>query len=487
MKTLKFTFYVLLINLIVPFNLVGQNKEVPITTSSKEAKELFVKGREKLINSEAVAATKLLDQAIQKDPNFAMAYLLRAQSGGGFNVFRQNIDKAVSLANNVSEGEKHEILFYQAQADGDGVKEKENLDWLLKNFPSDKGIQTEAGIYYFGNKDYSTALAHFKKATELDKNYATAYNMIGYCQSSLNNYPEAEKAFQTYIKLNPNRANPYDSYAELLLKMGKYDESIAEYKKAYEKDPVNFANSLAGVGNNYIFKEDYATARKYYQDYYDKATMPGGKLAALYLKAVSYLYDNKVDEAVKAFDDYRAFAEKENLAVNAIFSYANQGLILTETGNPTEGMKYYEKATDLIGKSKLSKVDVDNFMIQSMLWKYYALTAQGDYDKAKVEADRAKEKIESRKNHNEEMALNSLMAYSALKDGKYDEAIQLYSKADQEDPLNWYYQAVAYNMKGDKQNASALMEKIKKSNVNSLNLALVRNKSLENMAMEENK
>lgn len=484
MKTIKFTFYILLISFILPLTLVAQNKEVPVTTSSKEALDLFLKGREKLENSEAFAASTLLDQAIQKDPSFAMAYLLRSQSGGGFNVFRQNLDKAVSLVGKVSAGEKQEILMAQAQADGNGAKEKEYLDGLLKNFPSDKRIQTQAGIYYFGINDFSTALDHFKKATDLDKNYATAFNMIGYCQSALNNYPEAEKAFQTYIKLNPNMGNPYDSYAELLLKMGKYDESIAQYKMAFDKDPENFAISLGGVGHNYIFKGDYTTARKYYQDMFDKSKMPGGKLSGLYWKAISYLYEGKVDESVKAFDDYRAYAEKENLATNAINSYANQGFILTETGNPKEGMKYYQKATDLIGKSKFSKVDVDNFMTQSMLWQYYNLTAQGEYDKAKGEADKAKQKVDSRKNPGEEMALNALMGYSAFKQGNYDQAIQFYSKADTQDPLNWYYQAMAYDKKGDKQNADKLYEKIKTLNVNSVNLALVKNKVMGNRIAE---
>lgn len=484
MKTFKFTFYVLLISLIVPLSLLAQNKEVPVTTSSKEALDFFMKGRDQLENSEAIAATALLDQAIQKDPNFAKAYLYRSQSGGGFTVFRKNLDKALSLVGKVSAGEKYEILFTQAQADGNGVKEKEYLDWLVKNFPSDKRIQTQTGIYYYGNKDYSKALTHFTKATELDKNYAPAYNMLGYCQSSLNNYKEAEKAFQTYIKLTPNSANPYDSYAELLLKMGKYDESIAQYKKAVEKDPVNFTLSLAGVGHNYIFKGDYPTARKYYQQYFDKATLPGGKLNALYWKAVSYLYENKVDEAVKTFDESRAVAEKENLATNVINAYANQGFIVTETGKPDEGMKYYEKAINLIGKSKFSKVDVDNLMTQAGLWRFYNLTAQEDYEKAKAEAAKIKQKVESRKNHGEEMFLNSLMGYSAFRQGNYEEAIQYYSKADTDDPLNWYYQAMAYQKKGDKLNASKMLEKIKSSNVNSLNLAIAKNRAIESLAEE---
>ncbi len=84
--------------------------------------------------------------------------------------------------------------------------------------------------------DFSTATGTFyKMQLNLIPNYAPVYNMIGYCQSALDNYQEAEKAFQTYIKLIPNSPNPYDSYAELLLKIGKYDESIAQYKIAVEK------------------------------------------------------------------------------------------------------------------------------------------------------------------------------------------------------------------------------------------------------------
>ena len=485
MKTHKLIYCILLIFITVPLHLAAQNKEVPVTTSSNEAKDLFLEAREQIENMETIAATDLLDQAIAKDPGFATAYLYRSQSGGGFNVFRQNLDKAVSLADNVSEGEKYQILYTQAQADGNGVKAKEYLDLLLKDFLSDKRIQTQAGTHFFGNQDYSQALDHFTKAVKLDKDYAAAYNMIGYCQSALNNFPEAEKAFQTYIQLVPENGNPYDSYAELLLKMGKYDESIAQYKMAFEKDPVNLVVSLSGIGHNYIFKGDFEAARNYYQESFDKATTPSGKLSALYWKATSFLHEGKVDEAVNAFDDYRSLAEKENLSTNAIYSYANQGFILTETGNSAEGMKYYEKAIDLIGKSEFSKIDKDNFMTQAGLWKYYNLTAKGDFEKARAEADKVKQKIESRQNQNEEMLFNSLLGYAAYKMGDFDQAIQLYSKADAEDPLNWYYQAMGYHKKGDNQKAATILEKIKTSNVNTLNLALVRNKALENLAMED--
>ncbi len=481
MKTLKIGFYILLIILfVVPLNLLAQNKEVAITTSSKAALDLFLKGRDKLENFDSPKAALLFNQAIQADPDFAMAYLYRSQSGGGFKIYQQNLDKAVSLVDKVSIGEKYEILYSKASADGNGMKQKEYLDLLLKNFPTDKRVQTDVAGYYYGMNDFSTALVHFNKAAELDKNYAPAFNMIGYCQSSLNNYEEAEKAFQTYIKLSPNSPNGYDSYAELLLKMGKYDESIVQYKKALEFDST-FSFSLTGIGNNYIFKGDYANARKYYQEYYDEAPMFGGKLSALFWKAVSFIHEGKVEDAISAFDEYRTLAEKANQTTTVIMSYAYQEIILIEIGNPSEGMKCYEKAIDLIEKSILPETVTENFRTYAMLWHFNALTANGELEKAKTEAVKCQQKVESRMNPGEEMTLNSLFGLLEIKNGDYEKAIQYFSKADTEDPLNWYYQAVAYNKKGDTQNANKLLEKITKSNVNSLNLALVRNRAMEEL------
>jgi len=481
MKTRKLGPYIVwIIFLVFTLNTMAQVKEVPITTSSKEALNLFLSGRDKLENIEFFEAAPLFDKAIQLDPNFALAYLYRSLSGGGYNVFRQNLDKAVSISDKVSEGEKLQILFVQAQVDGNGLKQKEYLDQLLKSFPSDKRIHYWAGGYYFSINDFPTALVHLTKSTELDNKYAPSYNQIGYCQSALGNYQESEKAFQTYIKLIPNNANPYDSYAELLLKMGKYDESIAQYKKALEKDP-GFTTSLAGIGNNYIFKGDYGSARKYYQEFFDKASTIDEKLSAINLKATSFIHEGKIKEALTAFEEYRTLAEKENLIPNMIDSYNYQGQLLAESGNSLEGMKYYQKGFDLLEKSKLQEVEKERFVMFSMLSHVYYLAVNGELDKASAESEKCILKVESRKDPFEEMFLNSNIGFLEFKKGNYDKAIQYFSKGFKDNPFCWYYTALAYSKKGDIQNASKLFEKITKWNVNSIDLALVRKRALDEL------
>lgn len=481
MKTLKHCLYLLLTFMfIVPVDLLAQVKEVPVTTTSKEALNNFLSGRDKTENMQTVLAASLFDKAIQQDPSFALAYLYRSQVGGGYNVFRQNLDKAINLQGKVTDGERQMISYFKASAEGNGQLQKESLFQLLNSYPDDKRVESLVGEYYYGINDFQAALVYLNKATELDLNFAPAYNMIGYCQSALNNYPEAEKAFQTYIRLIPDNPNPYDSYAELLLKLGKYDESIAQYKIALEKDP-QFASSLSGIGNNYVFKGDYEGARKYYQQYSDNSVTTPGKLDALFLKALTYIHEGNSEEAVKTFNDYRALADKENLVTNSINSYAFQGFTATESGNPAEGMKYFEKAEELIGKSNLPEATKENLSTRAMLWRFYSLTQNNDLDNAQAVYNESKAKIEGRKNPNELMLLNSLQGLFELKKGDYDKALTYFSQADNQDPLTWYFSAVAYSKKGDKQNSARLFDKVTKWNVNSLNLAFVRNHAKEEL------
>ena len=120
---------ILVLLLIIPYSLFAQ-KEMSITTSSKEALKLFFEGRDKVDNIERDAGFILLDKAIELDPDFAMAYIYR----GG----RRNTEKAVSLIDKVSEGEKHFILWFQAYYNSNGEEIKKQIDALLKLYPDDK-------------------------------------------------------------------------------------------------------------------------------------------------------------------------------------------------------------------------------------------------------------------------------------------------------------------------------------------------------------
>jgi len=200
------------------------NDQMEITTASSEAKELFFKGREKFANVELSAAVILFDQAIEKDPDFAMAHLYRARLTNDRDKSWQFMNKAMALTNQVSKGETEFILYYHAGFTGDGEKQKLHLNNLEQLYSNDRYVLDALGRYYYNNlNDYKKALSYYNKLTQVAPNYGPTYNMIGYCNIELENYDAAEVALKKYIELTPDSPNPYDSYAELLLTLGKFD------------------------------------------------------------------------------------------------------------------------------------------------------------------------------------------------------------------------------------------------------------------------
>jgi len=86
--------------LFISFNLSALPVEVPITTNSVEALNLFLRGREKFEDVEFTSATTLFDEAIQKDPNFAITYLYRSQSGVKGQRIISDMEEVESSASN---------------------------------------------------------------------------------------------------------------------------------------------------------------------------------------------------------------------------------------------------------------------------------------------------------------------------------------------------------------------------------------------------
>lgn len=477
----------LIANLLIPpallffmtLNVMSQQKEMPVTTSSKEALKLFLNGEERFNNSDQIEAKKLLGKAIELDGNFALAYLYMAFTGGA-DTYKINMDKAVSLSDKVSAGEKLKIQYYKAFGENNDAKEKECANQLLQMYPEDKKVQLDVGFYYFNKRDFTNALTYFNKAIELDKNFAVVYNLIGYCYSGLNQNEEAEKAFKTYINLKPDYANPRDSYGELLLKMGKIDESIVQYKKAIELNP-DFIGSIMGLGNCYVFKSDFETARKYYQEAYAKASNVYGKFQALYWIAVSYIHEGNMDKAFKTYDDYRTLAEKENMIHHIIDSYSKQGWIKSEIGQSDEGFDICKKAMALTKDSRLTPEQKENYMFNCILWRLSYDLSKNDFDKATSKLDSCKQKLANNHDPGMEYWMNGLLGQWEFRLGNYDKALEWFFKSDMDNPENWFQIASTYMKKGDKSNAKKYYEKITSSTTNRIELAFVMKKATDEL------
>jgi tetratricopeptide (TPR) repeat protein len=78
------------------------------------------------------------------------------------------------------------------------------------------------------------------KALELDSALGEAHNSLAFCLDGFDwDFPSADKEFRQAIELNPGYATAHHWYAWHLSLLGRYDEAIAEMKKAENLDPLS--------------------------------------------------------------------------------------------------------------------------------------------------------------------------------------------------------------------------------------------------------
>jgi tetratricopeptide (TPR) repeat protein len=451
--------------------------KIPVTTSSEEAKKEFQQGRDMAERLLAQDSLQHFDKAISLDPTFALAELGRANASQSAKEFFDHLKKAVDLSGKASEGERLLILATQAGANGEAVKQKEQLDKLVAAHPNDERAHFNLGGYYFGQQDFAQAIEHYKKATELAPNYSPAYNILGYAYRQNGEYANAEQAFKKYIELIPNDPNPYDSYAELLLKMGKYEDSITQYRKALSIDP-NFINSRNGIAAAlmYMGKPDEATTEL--QAINDKARSDGDRRTALFGMTVVEADGGKLDKALAEVDKQYALGEKIGDVAAMTGDLQFKGNILVEMGKYDEAKEQFERLLKMTDESTLSQGIKDN----TKLFHHYNLVtvALGKKDDAaaKAEAEEFRKGAESSKNPNQMKQAHELAGMIALSEKDYDKAVTELQQANQQNPQNLYRLSQAYQGKSDDAKAKEFAAKAAAFNsLPQLNYAFIRTKA----------
>lgn len=92
------------------------------------------------------------------------------------------------------------------------------------------------------------AEAAARKAIEIDEGLAEAHASLGGIRNWYDwDWPGAEKEFKRAIELNPNYATAHHWYSLYLTEMARHEEAVAEIRRAQELDPLSLVIS-AGVG-----------------------------------------------------------------------------------------------------------------------------------------------------------------------------------------------------------------------------------------------
>ncbi|MRR38837.1 tetratricopeptide repeat protein, partial [bacterium] len=98
------------------------------------------------------------------------------------------------------------------------------------------------------------------KALAIDPGLAEAHAALAYVEGDYYwNWPASEKSFKKALDLNPEYADGHHWYGEHLSAMGRYPEALAEYRRALELDPLSLIINT-NIAHAYYFSRDYHRA-----------------------------------------------------------------------------------------------------------------------------------------------------------------------------------------------------------------------------------
>jgi serine/threonine protein kinase/Flp pilus assembly protein TadD len=177
-------------------------------TENAKAYELYLRGRYhyfKVTESESRQAIGFYQQAIDVDPNYALAYA--------------------------------------------GIADAYRTLSISGSMPSREAMPQ--------------AKAAARKALEIDENLAEAHIALGWVGLLYDwEWRTAEDELKKAIELAPNNSEAHIAYANLLSHLGRHDEAVPEGKRARELDPLSlFANALEGHFLFFAGRNDEAIAR----------------------------------------------------------------------------------------------------------------------------------------------------------------------------------------------------------------------------------
>jgi TolB-like protein len=222
-------------------------------TTNPEAYKLYLQGRfywNKREEKEFRKAVEYYSQAIALDRNYALAYAGQADSYAllstyGFLPPAEGVPKArefarQALALDESMSEPHTTLAYL---------------WVSYDY------------------DFAASEREFKRAIELNPNYATAHQWYGEMLSYAGRFDEAAAEFRRALEIEPLSIPINWDYGRFLYHARRFDESVAQHKKTIELDP-SFARAHRTLGEVYRMKDDYTNAVEERAKFFDLIGQP---------------------------------------------------------------------------------------------------------------------------------------------------------------------------------------------------------------------
>jgi serine/threonine protein kinase/Flp pilus assembly protein TadD len=233
-------------------------------TGDYSAYELYLKGRDAARRQHDVkgftAALSFYDQAIRKDPRFALAYAGIAETGMDLYGLKKDVSwsqKALGAAQQAQQlnpdlPEVHwalgSVYMQTGKAEGSIAEMKRALELA----PSSDDSYRRLGHAYEEAGHAAEAVAAYQKAAEINPYYWFNHNCLAIAYASAGEDQKALGAFRRVTELAPDWASGYSNLGAIDFQLGNWNDSVAAYRKSIALEPNAEAYANLGIAFYYL-------------------------------------------------------------------------------------------------------------------------------------------------------------------------------------------------------------------------------------------
>ncbi|MDH5362247.1 MAG: protein kinase [Aigarchaeota archaeon] len=254
-----------------------------------EAYEAYRKGLfhyYKLTAQDLEIARGYFELALEKDPNYALAYLGLSSVYGGYAI---------------------QGLMPPSDADKKSMEAGQKAMELNPNLPEVQFAIAGGNAWDTGEWDWEAAERGYLRAIELNPNFAMGRAYYAYLLFYLNRPEEAMAQIERALEIDPFHANIRTVYAWCLMYAQRYDEAVEFLEETIRTDPTG-QMALGGLKSAYHLTGQHEKAMEVWKTWFnsrgeheDEEALIRGYEEGGYYRALSNVADMKVERRKTTF------------------------------------------------------------------------------------------------------------------------------------------------------------------------------------------
>lgn len=456
--------------------------EIPITTDSDQARELYLKGQYLADVGRIVQAREAFLAAAAADPDFALAYFGQSNAALSFAEFQHSLDSAVEHSEGISEPEKMLIEINRSFLSNDAAAGLAVAKKLAAQYPNSERAWIVLAGMQANENDNEGARKSFRKALKIDPKSAGA--LTGITTNFLNGEPKdfakAEEWANKLIAAYPQEAKGQEWLGDIKRAQNDLEAALVAYQAASKVDPtLELAAHKRGHVNSFLGNIDEARAA------YDEAIA----LAPVESKASYAVFKGFTNihggDTAAAIDELVALADRmEAMGTPADQLKGFQVFALTSAAFAAMHAGMYDRAESIIQRRSAIQMAIaedvgtddarrilqaNNHFFEGMLAAY-----RGDGDAAVLHANAITELVQGDENPRKMEPVHRILGLNALQHEDFATAVKELRQADHANNMMVrYHLALAEAELGNTEEADRLFAEIAVFNFNSVNFALI--------------